>query len=68
MKFNLSMFFSTLRCFNVAAIVALATWHGYVFYLNQAIKGTPPTPVIELKLMSQSSTALQANHLIQHAI
>ncbi|MBR7801391.1 hypothetical protein [Undibacterium fentianense] len=55
MKSNLSMFFSTMRCFNVAAMVALAIWHGYVFYLNQAISRTPPSPVIELKLSTPSN-------------
>jgi len=56
MKSNLSMFFSTVRCFNVAAIVALAMWHGYVFYLNQAIQRTPTSPVIELKLTTPSNS------------
>ncbi|GGX17370.1 hypothetical protein [Undibacterium macrobrachii] len=55
MKSNLSMFFSTVRCFNVAAIVALAIWHGYVFYLNEAIQRTPTSPVIELKLTTPSN-------------
>lgn len=76
MKSNLSMFFSTMRCFNVAAIVALAIWHGYAFYLNQAIQRTPPTPVIELKLISPTShqtqhhatQVMQANNAIHRAI
>ena len=73
MKSNLSMFFSTMRCFNVAAIVALAIWHAYAFYLNQAIQRTPPTPVIELKLISPTSQqtqhhTTQANNAIHRAI
>ncbi|MFZ6799544.1 hypothetical protein [Undibacterium sp. Di24W] len=67
MKFNLSMFFQALRCFNVAAITALAIWHGYIFYLNQAIKRTPPAPAIELKSVDQTSTARQANSTSQQA-
>lgn len=68
MKSNLSMFFRTIHCFNVAAIMALAIWHGYVFYLNQAIQKTPSTPVIELKLMNPTSHPQTTSNSIQRAI
>jgi hypothetical protein len=36
---------SALRCFNVAAICALAVWHGYQFYLQQAVRNAAPAYV-----------------------
>jgi hypothetical protein len=51
MKSNLSMFFSTMDCFNVASIAVLAIWHDYVSYLNQAINRTLPGPMIESTLI-----------------
>ena len=39
------MAMSVVRCFNVAAICALAVWHGYAFYLNQAIARIPQAQI-----------------------
>ncbi|MFZ6722479.1 hypothetical protein [Undibacterium sp. Ji49W] len=42
-----------LRCFNVAAICALAVWHAYAFYLHQAIARESVMPGHELRLLPQ---------------
>ncbi len=50
-----------MRCFNVAAICSLAIWHGYAFYLEQALRQSPKPPAIEFKLQDQAV----ANHSTQ---
>lgn len=52
---KLITFLRLVRCLNVAAITALAVWHGYVFYLNQAIKHVPRSPVIEFQLVPDTA-------------
>jgi hypothetical protein len=52
-----SMLMSILRCFNVAAICALAVWHGYGFFLHQAIE---PKPQMEFKLQVPNQKTNQA--------
>lgn len=42
------------RCFNVAAICALGVWHGYAFYVHQAMQKLPQTPDIELRRFVQA--------------
>ncbi|MFC5474737.1 hypothetical protein [Paraherbaspirillum soli] len=46
---KISMMFSFMRCFNVAAITALAVWNGYLFYLK-------PAPTVTVELIAIAST------------
>ena len=62
-KFDFALAMSTTRCFNVAAICALAIWHGYAFYLNQAIARIPKGPSIEFKLQVTDTTAIMASRI-----
>lgn len=55
-----SMLMSIFRCFNVAAICALAVWHGYAFFLHQAIE-RQPKPQIEFKLQAPAEKTDQTN-------
>jgi hypothetical protein len=45
---------SVMRCFNVAAICALAVWRGYAFQVNQAITRAPQSQVLELQLIDSN--------------
>lgn len=56
MRARITMAMHIVRCFNVAAICALGIWHGYAFFLNQAIARTPGQQ-IELKLQQTSAHA-----------
>ncbi|MFZ6748985.1 hypothetical protein [Undibacterium sp. Ren11W] len=47
-----------MRCFNVAAICALAVWHGYAFQVNQAIAHVPQSHVLELQLIESNMAHL----------
>ncbi|ANJ72425.1 hypothetical protein A9Y76_08050 [Ralstonia insidiosa] len=38
---RLAQFFLVMRCFNVAAITALAVWHGYAFYTTRSLSVMP---------------------------
>ncbi|MDO8178034.1 MAG: hypothetical protein Q7T62_07290 [Undibacterium sp.] len=60
-KFDYAMAMSVARCFNVAAICALAIWHGYAFYLNQAIARSPASQTIELKLQETPAAVTARN-------
>ena len=51
---------SIFRCVNVAAICALAVWHGYAFFLHQAIE-RQPKPQIEFKLQAPAEKTEQTN-------
>ncbi|MFZ6863769.1 hypothetical protein ACO0K7_14145 [Undibacterium sp. Ji67W] len=59
---NAGICFSVLRSFNVAAMCALAVWHGYVFHLNQALleeenkKSQTPPAHIKLQRIAAAST------------
>lgn len=50
---RITMAMHIVRCFNVAAICALGIWHGYAFFLHQAMARTPG-PQIEFKLQEIS--------------
>ena len=62
LNFNTGFLMSAIRCFNVAAICALAVWHGYVFQLNRAlyeaeyIKAVTPQIQIQLQRITAAST------------
>lgn len=53
-KFDYAFAMSVTRSFNVAAICALAIWHGYTFYLNQAIARSPKPMIIEFKYQGEA--------------
>lgn len=53
-KFDYALAISVTRCFNVAAICALAIWHGYAFYLNQAIARGPKPMFIEFQYQGEA--------------
>ena len=50
-KNKLSTIFAAIRCFNVAAICALAIWNLYAFYLYQAIQQAPSLQPLEMQLL-----------------
>ena len=52
--FDYALAMSVTRCFNVAAICALAIWHGYAFYLNQAIARSPKPMIIEFQYQGEA--------------
>ncbi len=53
-KFDYAFAMSVARCFNVATICALAIWHGYAFYLNQAIARSPKPMIIEFQYQGEA--------------
>jgi len=54
-KNKLSTIFAVIRCFNVAAICALAIWNSYAFYLNQAVQRAPSLQQVEMQLVPVST-------------
>ncbi|MDC8757193.1 hypothetical protein [Janthinobacterium fluminis] len=53
-----STFCLFMQCFNVAAIVALGVWHGYLFYARAGA----PLPLVEIvELRAPQACCIQQN-------